>query len=56
MLWMKMRGRTKEENTKFFQDLDPKNSLKYLFGRIVDLDLLSLFPQECARIMGGMRR
>jgi hypothetical protein len=25
-----------------------------LIGRIVDLDLLSLFPQEYARIMGGM--
>jgi hypothetical protein len=26
-----------------------------LIGRNVDLDLLSLFPQEDARIMGGMR-
>jgi hypothetical protein len=26
-----------------------------LIGRIVDLDLLSLFPQEYVRIMGGMR-
>jgi hypothetical protein len=27
-----------------------------LIGRIVDLDLLSLFPQEYARIMGGIER
>jgi hypothetical protein len=27
-----------------------------LIGRIVDLDLPSLFPQEYARIMGGMER
>jgi hypothetical protein len=27
-----------------------------LNGRIIDLDLLSLFPQEYARIMGGMGR
>jgi hypothetical protein len=25
MIWGKMRGRTKEENTKFIQDLDPMN-------------------------------
>jgi hypothetical protein len=27
MPWGKMRGRTKEENTKFLQDLDPMDSL-----------------------------
>jgi hypothetical protein len=27
-----------------------------LIGRIVDLDLLSLFPQEDARIIGGIER
>jgi hypothetical protein len=27
-----------------------------LIGRIIDLDLPSLFPQEYARIMGGMGR
>jgi hypothetical protein len=27
-----------------------------LIGRIIDLDLLSLFPQEYARIIGGMER
>jgi hypothetical protein len=27
MLWEKMRGRTKEENTKFLQDLYPNDSL-----------------------------
>jgi hypothetical protein len=31
-------------------------SLRGNIGRIVDLDLLSLFPQEYGRIMGGIER
>jgi hypothetical protein len=27
-----------------------------LIGRVVDLDLLSLFPQRYAKIMGGIER
>ena len=41
------------------QDLDPKGSPhleEELIGGNVDLDLLSLFPQICARIMGGSER
>jgi hypothetical protein len=59
MLWRDMIGRTKEEIHKELQDLDPIGSPhieEILIGRNVDLDLLSLFPQEDARIMGGMGR
>jgi hypothetical protein len=56
MLWRVMRGRTKEIH-KELQDLDPLCSL-YLeerwIGGNIDLDLLSLFSQKYARIMGGM--
>ena len=41
------------------QDLDPLCSPhleERLIGGNVDLDLLSLFPQEYARFMGGMGR
>jgi hypothetical protein len=41
------------------QDLDPNgfpHLEERLIGRIVDLDLLSLFPQEDARIIGGIER
>jgi hypothetical protein len=57
MLWRDMRGRTKEEIHKELQDLDPIGSPhleKKVIGGNVDLDLLSLFPQRYARIMGGM--
>ena len=51
-----MRGRTKEEHEEL-QDLDPRGSPhkeEKLIGRNVDLDLLSLFPQELERIIGGI--
>jgi hypothetical protein len=54
-----MRGRTKEENHKEIQDLDPIGSPhkeEKVIGRNIDLDLLSLFPQRYARIMGGIER
>jgi hypothetical protein len=53
-----MRGRTKEIH-KELQDLDPIGSPhleEKVVGGNVDLDLLSLFPQKDARIMGGMER
>ena len=56
MLGRKMRGRTKEEHEEL-QDLDPRGSPhleeKVIAGNM-DLDLLSLFPQELARIIGGI--
>jgi hypothetical protein len=59
MLWGDMRGRTKEEIHKELQDLDPMGSPhkeEKVIGENVDLDLLSLFPQRYARIMGGIER
>jgi hypothetical protein len=57
MLWRDMRGRTKEIH-KELQDLDPLCSPhieeRWIGGKI-DLDLISLFPQKYARIMGGMK-
>ena len=56
MLGKKMRGRTKEEHEEL-QDLDPRGSPhleEKVIGGNVDLDLLSLFPQELARIIGGI--
>jgi hypothetical protein len=53
-----MRGRTKEIH-KELQDLDPLCSShleeRWISG-IIDLDLLSLFPQRYARMMGGIKR
>jgi hypothetical protein len=54
-----MRGRTKEEIHKELQDLDPMGSPhkeEKVIGGNIDLDLLSLFPQRYARIMGGIER
>ena len=51
-----MRGRTKEEHEEL-QDLDPRGSPhleEKVIGGNMDLDLLSLFPQELARIIGGI--
>jgi hypothetical protein len=51
-----MRGRIKEIH-KELQDLDPLCSPhleERWIGGNIDLDLLSLFPQKYARIMGGM--
>jgi hypothetical protein len=59
MLWRDMKGRTKEEIHKELQDLDPIGSPpieEIMIGGNVDLDLLSLFPQKDARIMGGIGR
>jgi hypothetical protein len=59
MLWRDMRGRTREEIHKELRDLDPIGSPhkeEKVIGGNVDLDLLSLFPQKDARIMGGMGR
>jgi hypothetical protein len=58
MLWRDMRGRTKEI-LKELQDLDPMGSPhkeEKVIGGNIDLDLLSLFPQRYARIMGGIER
>jgi hypothetical protein len=57
MIWRDMRGRTKEIN-KEIQDLGPLCSPHFedrWIGGNIDLDLLSLFPQKYARIMGGGR-
>jgi hypothetical protein len=54
MLWINMGGRTKKEIHKELQDLDPIG--EKVIGGNVDLDLLSLFPQKDARIMGEMER
>ena len=54
-----MRGRTKRKSTNEPQDLDPICSPhleERLIGGNVDLDLLSIFPQEWARIMAGIKR
>ena len=51
-----MRGRTKEEHEEL-QDLDPRgypHLEEKVTGGNMDLDLLSLFPQELARIIGGI--
>ena len=51
-----MRGRTEEEHQEL-QDLDPRGSPhleEKVIGGNVDLDLLSLLPQELARIIGGI--
>ena len=51
-----MRGRTNRKSTQEFQDLDLDGSPhkeRDLIGEDVDLDLLSLFPQKDARIIGG---
>ena len=52
-------GRTKRRTVKELQELDPLGSPhleEKLIGGNVDLDLLSLFPQRYARIMGGIER
>ena len=46
------------KNSKYLQDLDPKgfpHKEGILIGEYVDLDLLTLFPQKYARIMGGIK-
>jgi hypothetical protein len=51
--------KNKEEIHKELQDLDPIGSPhieEIMNGGKVDLDVLSLFPQKDARIMGGMGR
>jgi hypothetical protein len=51
--------KNKEEIHKELQDLDPTGSPyieEIMIGGNVDLDLLSLFTQKDARIMGGMGR
>ena len=56
MLGRKIRGRMKEEHEEL-QDLDPRGSPHFevkVVGGNVDLDLLSLFPQELARNIGGI--
>ena len=54
-LWGNKRGRT----TKELQELDPIGSPhleEILISGNMDLDLLSLFPQRYARILGGIER
>jgi hypothetical protein len=51
--------KNKGGNHKELQDLDPigfPHKEEKVIGGNVDLDLLSLFPQKDARIMGGMGR
>jgi hypothetical protein len=51
--------KNKEEIHKELQDLDPIGSPhieEIMIGGNIDLDLLSLFPQKDARIMGEMGR
>jgi hypothetical protein len=51
--------KNKEEIHKELQDLDPidfPHIEEIMIGGNVDLDILSLFPQKDARIMGGMGR
>jgi hypothetical protein len=58
MLWRYKRGRIKEIH-KELQDLDPLCSPhldERWIGGNIDLDLLSLFPQRFARLMGGIER
>ena len=53
------RGRIRGRTTKELQELDPlgfPHLEERLIGGKVDLDLLSLFPQRYARIMGGIER
>jgi hypothetical protein len=59
MLWRDMRGRTRRKSTNELQNLDPNGSPhleEKLIGGNIDLDLLSLFPQEDAIIIGGIER
>ena len=49
--------RKNEEEHQELQELDPRGSPhieEKVIGGNVDLDLLSLFPQELARIIGGI--
>ena len=58
MLWRKMRGRARKQQMNP-QDLDlicSPHLEERLIGGDVDLDLLSRFPQEGARIIGGIER
>jgi hypothetical protein len=51
--------KNKEEIHKELQDLDPigfPHIEEKVIGGNIDLDLLSLFPQRYARIMGGIER
>ena len=51
--------RKNEEEHEELKDLDPRGSPhleEKVIGGNVDLDLLSLFPQEGARIIGGLER
>jgi hypothetical protein len=59
MLWRDMRGRTRRKSINELQDLDPNgfpHLEEKLIGENIDLDLLSLFPQEDARIIGRIER
>jgi hypothetical protein len=50
--------KNKGGNHKELQDLDPigfPHKEEKVIGGNVDLDLLSIFPQKDARIMGGMK-
>ena len=54
---MEENERKNEEEHEKLQDLDPRGSPhleEKVIGGNLDLDLLSLFPQELARIIGGI--
>ena len=57
--WGNKRGRTKSKSTKDPQDQDPTSSPhreKKVIGGNMDLDLLFLFPQRNASLVGGIGR
>jgi len=57
--WGNKRGRTKRKSTKDPQDQDPTSSPhreEKVIGGNVDLDLLFLFPQRNASLVGGIGR
>ena len=54
---MEENERKNKEEHQELQELDPRGSPhieEKVIGGNVDLDLLSLFPQELARIIGGI--
>ena len=54
---MEENERKNEEEREELQDLDPRGSPHVedkVIGGNVDLDILSLFPQELERIIGGI--
>ena len=58
MLWGEKRGRTRKNSTNESQDVGPKGSPQKeekVIGGVVDLDLLSLFPNFGQESLEGLR-